>query len=804
MSNELQTTYLDGFTVYNLIQEDDDGANAGYVWRTSTSAFAAFVKLSVGDFDITTTESDDSGTYLGSMPQHVNCVEGTYIIKSYIQTGGSPVWADDIYIGSSKIIWSGGESGVELTAIDASGRVDVGEWLGTAVTTSSTSAKPEVDAYSISDDAAAANNAELAFDGTGFGFTGCTMPTVTTLTGHTAQTGDNFALIGTAGVSLTNLGGMSTGMKAEVNTEADAALSDVNLDHLMKNAVDSNADMSAEVPNGTVLSNLMSKTSDTSTYAVATDSLEGIYDGLVARTLVAASYFAPGSDTVANVTTVATLTGHTVQTGDSYARIGAAGVSLTDLGGMSTTMKGQVNAEVDTALNTAIIGSPTANSVNERVAAIDDKLPTESYLRGTDEADGSLSAADLASITTGVSGPGAYEVTLTIRTTGDATLSSVEVWINTSNVSTASIVKPLTTDVNGQVVFNLDYGTYYIFCQKSGYSFLENGTTNKITAAAGAVAFTLDLASDVSASGAGSYLDASFLTRSLTSLRENIDEPSTNAKYSDARLITRLEESYVEILGEINRNATQPVVATVTITYVTDTEKYLLPHTIVGGSIFAIYHQTTSGYKVFYDSRGRYSELGRQVWVDGQILNIQDNVLSSGDTLIVEYIPSGAANLNNGICTIDATGLLVTLPSGVNAGTLDTHNNAYAGSILRILRDSDSDYDYIQERTIVSYVNSTRVATLDLALSPNPNGSGGVTYYETAPPIFTALDTTIALHAAYKILSIEGNKTRAGELLKVYRNAIRTLRLSAFYSNLQDCNQMRSDSYRHPRRRRGY
>ena len=37
---------------------------------------------------------------------------------------------------------------------------------------------------------------------------------------------------------------------------------------------------------------------------------------------------------------------HNPQTGDSFARIGAAGASLTDLGGMSTTMKGQVNAEV--------------------------------------------------------------------------------------------------------------------------------------------------------------------------------------------------------------------------------------------------------------------------------------------------------------------------------------------------------------------------------------------------------------------------------------------------------------------------
>lgn len=51
---------------------------------------------------------------------------------------------------------------------DANGRVDVGEWLGTAVTTSSTTNKPEVDVNSVSDDATAANNLELMFDGTGY------------------------------------------------------------------------------------------------------------------------------------------------------------------------------------------------------------------------------------------------------------------------------------------------------------------------------------------------------------------------------------------------------------------------------------------------------------------------------------------------------------------------------------------------------------------------------------------------------------------------------------------------------------
>lgn len=57
---------------------------------------------------------------------------------------------------------------------------------------------------------------------------------------------------------------------------------------------------------------------------------------------------------------------------------------------LSATMKASVNTEVDNALDTAIPGAPTADSINERVAAIDDKLPSKDYLAGTDNSDGDV------------------------------------------------------------------------------------------------------------------------------------------------------------------------------------------------------------------------------------------------------------------------------------------------------------------------------------------------------------------------------------------------------------------------------
>lgn len=98
---------------------------------------------------------------------------------------------------------------------------------------------------------------------------------VGSLVGHTVQTGDSFARIGAAGASLTDLGGMSTTMKGQVNTEADTALSDINLDHLLKVAV-----LGTDVIDDSVFAQLVSAsaTADWDDFVNTTDSLQAVRD----------------------------------------------------------------------------------------------------------------------------------------------------------------------------------------------------------------------------------------------------------------------------------------------------------------------------------------------------------------------------------------------------------------------------------------------------------------------------------------------------------------------------------------------
>lgn len=289
----------------------------------------------------------------------------------------------------------------------------------------------------------------------------------------------------------------------------------------------------------------------------------------------------------------------------------------------------------------------------------------------------------------------------------------------------------------------------------------------------------------------------SFLARMVDNVHLYLDEPTINKKYTDAILIPMVEQSYAHIIAEINRNRTQPIVAKYVVTYAQGTTKYLLPNLI--GAIYGIYQKAdNAGTKVFYNSRSRYNPLGRLVWVEGKTLHIQENALTTGVEITVEYLPSGTARLHNGTCTVDATGLLVTLGATTSDGTLDTHANAYAGSVFRLLSHTSGTYAYIQERTILSSVNTTRVVTLDLALVPNPE-SNATTTYEIAPALHNGLDHIIALYLAYWIGSIEFSPTRARGLRNMYRDAIRSARLDAYYSNIQDMGTSGFDSFQNRR-----
>jgi len=238
---------------------------------------------------------------------------------------------------------------VSAAAFDTNQRIDVGMWLGTAVTLSSSA--PDVNVQSQ--------------DNIDFGAT----------------------------------------QKASINTEADTALTDLQLDKLLTAAV-----IGANVTDNSVFAKLVSAsaTADWDNFVNTSDSLQAIRDvaphGTAMRgtdsALLASSAPTNFGDLSITVTTglvditqaaadkvwssaTRTLTAFSTALALSVwdvlesAIVTASTIGLKLKNNLDVVLStratpAQVNTEVDNALNTAIPGGPTADSINERVLAIDD------------------------------------------------------------------------------------------------------------------------------------------------------------------------------------------------------------------------------------------------------------------------------------------------------------------------------------------------------------------------------------------------------------------------------------------------
>ncbi len=106
---------------------------------------------------------------------------------------------------------------------------------------------------------------------------------------------------------------------------------------------------------------------------------------MIARTILAANYFDPAADTVANVTTVATLTGNTPQTADHAASIAAI---LADTGAVDSTAEMRTFlAGSDTPIATQSAQTTAQSDISSILtdtAAVDSTAEMRAFLTGSD------------------------------------------------------------------------------------------------------------------------------------------------------------------------------------------------------------------------------------------------------------------------------------------------------------------------------------------------------------------------------------------------------------------------------------
>jgi hypothetical protein len=137
---------------------------------------------------------------------------------------------------------------------------------------------------------------------------------------------------------------------AQVNTEVDSAIVTYGLDHLVQTSV-----VGGDIADNSIIAYMASKsaTADWDSFVNTTDALEAIADMSApsAATIADAVWDEAQADHVAAGSfgvTASEIASVLVDT----AEIGTAGAGLTDLGGMSTGMKAEVNTEVADVMNT--------------------------------------------------------------------------------------------------------------------------------------------------------------------------------------------------------------------------------------------------------------------------------------------------------------------------------------------------------------------------------------------------------------------------------------------------------------------
>jgi hypothetical protein len=136
--------------------------------ETALTINASDVKLSkngqtmAGKNDATAAAHDANGMYNCEFDATDTNTVGTLAV--YIHVSGALAVRHDFYVVEEAIYDA--IFGASATGFDSSGRVDVGEWLGNAVTFGT--GGPDVNINAISDDTTAPANLELMYDGTGY------------------------------------------------------------------------------------------------------------------------------------------------------------------------------------------------------------------------------------------------------------------------------------------------------------------------------------------------------------------------------------------------------------------------------------------------------------------------------------------------------------------------------------------------------------------------------------------------------------------------------------------------------------
>ncbi len=271
--------------------------------------------------------------------------------------------------------------------------------------------------------------------------------------------------------------------------------------------------------------------------------------------------------------------------------------------------------------------------------------------------------------------------------------------------------------------------------------------------------------------GASSLSGTGFLSSSVSKIRQIIEEPSVNVKYSDSDILGYLKGSIGSVLTDVNANTDHPVLVRWSMPIVVDKQSYTLPPHCQKLYRIAKVNSIdgTVEWEVLPGSRWDWGNYGFRI--EGNTIRLLAK-WQTAYTVQVDFVPN-SETYSHLATTATYTANTVTLPASVTDGTLDTRPDSYCGYLFRVLSSTDSGAVYTQERRVISHNNQTRVITVDEDFSP---ALAGTITYELVPSFSYLLQEVFCFHTAMTILGIEGAAKKYGLVKDIYNERKRALR----------------------------
>ena len=267
-------------------------------------------------------------------------------------------------------------------------------------------------------------------------------------------------------------------------------------------------------------------------------------------------------------------------------------------------------------------------------------------------------------------------------------------------------------------------------------------------------------------SGSGS----GFLSEAVSQIRQTLDEPSTNPKYSNSDIIRVLQSSMATVLADLHSSMDHKILVRLPIQVEADVQTYVLPPQVAQvWSVSKIDANGTKLYDVYVGSEHDFTHTGFRL--EGNTIRLM-TTWTAGETLQVTFVPTVESTLCKGTSTDYDTNTIVL--ETITDGTLDTRPNAYAGYMLRILSSTNANANYMREYIITDYDPLTSTATVNVDFDPV---LAGTVTWEVIPMGLNLFKEVAVIHAAMTLAGMEGREKKMMALERLSSIRMRALRI---------------------------